>query len=118
MEADEALICFLKGMLIEKKDRYIGFLSKEKTRYKFLNSIYHELEGILDQSKKVASLPEKAFELPCYKFVPPNTFGEKVTSLKVGSDQLIESFLLVTTDGKYAIHGPETYVDSKAYYIL
>ncbi len=116
MIAADALKVFLNTALLNKKERYLGFISKSKNRNKFLDTIYHELEGDLDSSYKSKSLPANAWELPGLLFEPPNTFGEPILSLKDADSNLTDAFLVISVDGKYAIHGPETFIDSRAYY--
>lgn len=118
MEAEQALETFLSRALINKKDRYIGFISKPETRKKFLDAIYHELESNLYSSKKVTELLEKELMISGYKFEPPDNFGEPINTLKeiISSDD--ESFLVESLNGKYAIYGPETFIDSRAYYVV
>ncbi len=118
MEAEQALKIFLDSALSSKKERYVGFVSKKKTRSKFLSAIYHELEGNLDASKKVTALPEHALAMPGYKFEPPNSFGEPITTLDAICNTSDESFLVVSVDGKYGVHGPETFIDSRAFYAI
>jgi len=116
MTAEQALKSFLNKALIRKKERYIGFILKPKTQGKFLNLIYHELENDLDESKKINQLNEKVLAKSGYKFMPPNIFGEQIMAIKEAYTSSDESFLIVSSDGKHAIYGPETYIDSRAFY--
>ncbi len=118
MNAQDALETFLQHVLTSKKDRYIGFISKPKNHAKFLNSIYHELEEILDSTKKVDHLNERTLAMKGYKFEPNNIFGEPIDSLGEACKVLNDSFLVVSEDGKFAIYGPETFFDSRAYYAV
>jgi len=66
---------------------------------------------------KTESLSVTAMQSKCYLFEPPNTFGKPLNSLLEADETLQESFLIISIDGKYAIHGPETYIDSRSYYV-
>ena len=116
MEAHEALKFFLENVLCDKKERYLGFISKPKSRKKFLNTIYHELEGTLDSSKKQYVLSNEILCKPAFVFEPPMTYGERVSSLKRACDVFEESFLAISEDGMFGIYGPETFIDSRAFY--
>ncbi len=116
MESMESLGVFLKIYLSNKRSRYLGFIAKPKSQKKFLDTIYHELEGSLNSSMKVKELPSAVLEDGGFLFSPPNTFGEPVSALKEGLRNNDESFLLISRDGKHGIHGPETFIDSRAYY--
>lgn len=116
MDAQEALSIFLSNVLAHKQDRYLGFISKPKTRNKFLHSIYHELEAVLDKSKKKSTFPEDILTKPAFIFKPPDKFGESVPTLKEAFGAFDESFLAITQDGMYGVHGPETFIDSRTFY--
>ena len=118
MEPREALIAFLTSTLTKsKRDRYVGFASKHKTETKFLSAIYHDLENCFDQTKRVTSFKQPVLELPGYRFAPSNVFGEPMASIGEVCNGWDESFLVVSVDGRYGIHGPETVIDSRAFYI-
>jgi len=104
--------------LIDKKKRYLGFISKPKTRNKFLRSIYHDLESCLDSTKQVDSFSTTVQLLPGFKFEPENIYGQPISSLGEICTSFDESFLVVSNDGKFAIHGPETHIDSRAFYAV
>jgi hypothetical protein len=118
MEATEALASFFGWALTKKKERLIGFISKPKTRPKFLGMIYHELEDCLNSGKKVESLSARVLSMPCYKFEPRDVFGQPVKSLRNALSNCEDSFLLISSDGKYAIYGPETFIDGRSFYAL
>lgn len=116
MDAQEALGLFLDKALVCKKSRYIGFIKKTATRQKFLNTIYHELERSLDHTKRVSSIPKDILSKPAFIFEPPDIFGKKVSSLEEAYDNFMDSFLVISEDGSFGIHGPETFMDSRAFY--
>ena len=118
MEAQRALESFLNSALVDRKKRYLGFISKPKTRGKFLRSIYHDLENCLDNTKQVESFPASVLSLPGFKFEPEKIYGQPISSLGEVCNSFDESFLVVSKDGKFAIHGPETYIDSRAFYAV
>lgn len=118
MEARDALEEFLRHSLGNKVERYLGFISKSKNQHKFLNSIYHELAEDLGPSKRVGKLTDCAMSMKGYKFSPSSNFGEAVESLSGAYDTHEDSFLIVSENGKFAIHGPETFIDSRAYYAV
>ena len=77
MNSSDALIHFLSKALKKRWiDRYTGFASKQKTRKKFLNAIYHDLSDRFDRSKVVKSFPDSAWSMKAYIFQPPDEFGE------------------------------------------
>ena len=117
MDAQEALETFLSRALVRsKRARVLGFIAKPKSRAKFLDAIYHDLENYLDRAKQVDSLPKSVVSMPGYKYQPPEIFGQPIPNLSEFYYGLDESYLVVTIDGKYGIHGPETYSDSRAFY--
>ena len=118
MDAKQAIETFLAKALKNKKERYLGFVSKPKTQRKFLDSIYHDLQDVLDDKKKIDSLPKHVLSMSGYKFQPPNHFGEPISSISEICDSFDESFLVVTSDGRYGIHGPESYIDKRAFYAI
>ncbi len=118
MDANEALIIFLNKALIIKKERLLGFLNKSKNHNKFLNTIYHELEQCLNPSFIIESLPEKILLSKGYLYEPNCGAGEMISSLQEIAESSMDSFLAISQDGKYAIHGPETFIDSRTYYAI
>ncbi len=116
MSAETALRRFLAGALARKRDRYLGFIEKPKTRAKFLNAIHHELEMDLDRSKTIAALPPGRNPIPGYHFAPPDEFGIPVEDLREVCRSAEDSFLAVSEDGQFGVHGPETLADSRAIY--
>jgi hypothetical protein len=118
LEVTEALESSFSWALIKKKERVIGVISKPKTRPKFLAMIYHELEDCLNSGKKVESLSARALSMPCYEFEPLGVFGRAVNSPGDALSNCDDPFLLVSSDGKYAIYGPETFMDGRSFYAL
>ncbi len=118
MEAQQALESFLSSALRDKKKRYLGFISKPKTQNKFLRSINHDLESCLDATKQVESFPAPVLSLRGFKFESEKIYGHPIPSLGEVCNSFDESFLVVSSDGKFAIHGPETYIDSRAFYAV
>ncbi|MBV1930474.1 MAG: hypothetical protein KUG71_02055 [Porticoccaceae bacterium] len=118
MQAEEALVFFLSRALKNKKERYLGFASKTKTQNKFLDSIYHDLESALDKGKRRTSLPAEALLMPGYIFAPDQGFGVAIEQFEGVVDESKDSFLFVSEDGRYGVHGPETFIDSRAYYAV
>ncbi len=116
MDAQLALRRFLTGALERRRERYLGFVAKQKTQVKFLNAIYHELERDLDGSKKIATLPSGRSPIPGYRFAPPSDFGSPVNDLREVCRSADDSFLVVSEDGEFGVHGPESLIDGRAIY--
>ncbi len=119
MDATEALKTFLFNALVKtRRQRLINFAAKPKTQSKFLDAIYHDLEDCFDNSKRVDALPDSVVSMPGYKFQPPESFGHPIASLGDYYRGSAESYLVVTIDGKFGIYGPETFIDSRAFYAI
>jgi hypothetical protein len=116
MEAQLALEIFLKGVLTWRRERYLGFINKPNTQTKFLETIYHILEGDLDISKAINKLPSKTTPIPGYWFAPPNEFGISVIDIQEFCNSHEDSFLVISQDGQFGIHSPETFIDSRVIY--
>lgn len=117
MDEISALIEFLGRGLARRKNRYIDFASRPKTRKKFLASIYHDLESDLDMSACVTSLPDSILDQPAYWYSPPKQYGEPVPSLRDLFDSQDDAFLAITQDGKAGIYQPETFIDSRRLFL-
>ncbi len=117
MEAQAALQRFLKGALLQKHDRYLGFVAKPKSRSKFLRAIDHDLERELDGALRIANLPAGR-PIKGFRFAPPDDFGSPVSDLRQLLRSSEDSFLAVSEDGQYGILSPETYIDDRAVYRL
>jgi|ERR1043166_1594156 hypothetical protein len=111
MDARTALIKLLSSTLVHRRDRYVELASKPKTQNKFLNEFYHRLAECFDRRKVVSELPEDAWRSPAYVFEPPSTFGTRKESLRRAHQDAREAYLLVTEDGRFAVHMPEDRVD-------
>ena len=118
MEVQLALEFFLKNTLIAKKERVIGFIAKAKNHGKFLNLIHHELSELFDKSKIIKTLPESVLSMSGYLFNPPNKFGASVSTIGEAIDEFDTSFLLISSDGRFAVYGPETFVDERVLYAV
>ena len=77
LAALEALKVFLSLALTRRTERHISFASNEKTRSKFLQSIYHDLEKDLDCARAIPGFGDTILDSPGYLFEPDDTFGEK-----------------------------------------
>jgi hypothetical protein len=116
LNAQVALRTFLAGALIRRRDRYLGFVAKRKNHVKFLGTIYHELERDLDKARQIAAFPAGDVPIPGYRFAPPEEFGAPVGDIREVCASSEDSFLVVSEDGQYGVHGPETYIDDRAIY--
>ena len=117
MEAQAALQTFLSGALLRKRDRYLGFVAKPKTRSRFLRTIDHDLERELDGALRIAHLPVDR-PIKGFRFAPPDEFGSPVSDLRQLLQSCDDSFLAVSEDGQYGVLSPETYIDDRAVYRL
>ena len=113
MNADEALLVFLRGSLGAKRDRILDFARRPKAHTKFLDLLYHQLGGLFRTSSVVAQLPDGAWALPAFRFKPREGFGVPVANLKAAYDEGGQNELLITTDGRYGYWRDETYLDSE-----
>ena len=119
-KAEEALRFFLsQAVLPDKRARYLDLISRPKSRKKFLDTFYHELEYHLDPARRVGSLSLAQLALPGYRFdhydealgVPEETMAAAATSME-------ESVLVISADGKIGIHTPESFIDGRTFYVL
>ena len=111
MNADQALLVFLRGTLGEKRARILDFASRPKAHAKFLDLLYHQLGGLFRESSVVAQLPDGAWALPAFRFKPRETFGVPVANLRAAYLEDGQNELVITTDGRYGYWRDETYVD-------
>ncbi len=116
VDAESALKSFLGTALRRRKKRYLGFIEKPKTRGKFLDAIYHVLEEDLDSDKRIEKLPQGSVPISGYRFAPPNEFGIPVDDLREVCSSSDDSFLVISSDGQFGVHGPESYIDSRSIY--
>lgn len=119
-EALAALECFLSQVVLpDKRARYIDLASRPNSRRKFLNAMHHELEVHLDPAKRVDALSPALLHSPGFRFSPyDDCFGDEVDTLANVVSSHDESFLVVSTDGRVGIHGPESFVDRRAFYTV
>ena len=113
VNADEALLVFLRGTLSAKKDRILDFAGRPKAHTKFLDLLYHQLGGLFRKSGVVAQLPDDAWTLPAFRFKPRETFGIPVANLRAAYLEDGQNELVITTNGRYGYWRAETYVDSE-----
>jgi hypothetical protein len=113
VDADEALLVFLRGSLDAKRDRILDFVGHPKGHAKFLDLLYHQLGGLFRKSNVVPQLPDGAWALPAFRFKPQEGFGIPVANLRAAYDEDGQSELVITTDGRYGYWRDETYVDSE-----
>jgi hypothetical protein len=113
VNADEALLVFLRGSLGAKRDRVLDFAGRPKAHTKFLDLLYHQLGGLFLKSNVLAQLPDAAWALPAFRFKPGEGFGVPVANLRTAYDEGGQNELVITTDGRYGYWRDETYVDSE-----
>jgi hypothetical protein len=111
VNADEALLVFLRGTLGAKRDRILDFAGRPKAHTKFLDLLYHQLGGLFHESSVVAQLPDGAWALPAFRFKPRETFGVPVANLRAAYLEHGQNELVITADGRYGYWRDETYVD-------
>lgn len=118
VEAEKALRFFLRHVALPaKRARYLDLISRPSSRRKFLDMLYHKLECNLDPSKSVKKLSPEALSMPGYRFGYCDMFGEPVDLLAAVCASDDESFLVVSIDGKFGIHGSESYIDDRTFYV-
>jgi len=113
VNADDALLVFLRGSLGAKRDRILDFAGRPKAHTKFLDLLYHQLGGLFRKSSVVAQLPDGAWLLPALRFKPQEGFGVPVANLRAAYGEGGQNELVITTDGRYGYWRDETYVDSE-----
>lgn len=111
MNADEALLIFLRGTLGNKRARILDFAARPKARTKFLELLYHQLGGHFRESSVVAQLPEGAWVTPAFRFKPRETYGVPVANLRAAYLEDGQNELVITTGGRYGYWRDETSVD-------
>jgi hypothetical protein len=113
VNADEALLVFLRGTLGAKRDRILDFAGRPKAHTKFLDLLYHGLGGLFRESSVVAQLPDGAWTLPAFRFKPREKFGVPVANLRAAYLEDGQNELVITTDGRYGYWRDERRVDSE-----
>jgi hypothetical protein len=113
VNADEALLVFLRGSLGVKRDRILDFAGRPKAHTKFLDLLYHQLGELFRKSNVVAQLPDGAWAMPGFRFKPQEGFGIPITNLRTAYDEGGQNELVITSDGRYGYWRDETYVDSE-----
>jgi len=107
-QAEQLLIT--KFVIKDKQERYLNFLSKEKTRKKFTNELYHfrdfnwklfrEIHGIETESDVIAkTVSNKKHISTCFVISANSKFDGKVTSV----DEAIKN--IVGEEGTILIFG-------------
>lgn len=119
-ESEAALRFFLNHVVrAGKRARYLDLIARSTSRRKFLDTLYHELESHLDTAKRIDVLSPEMLRMSGFRFQPGgDRFGEPVDSLANVVSSFDESFLMVSTDGRVGIHGPESCVNRRAYYAV
>lgn len=118
-EAEVALRFFLSHVALpDKRARYLDLIGRPTSRRKFLRTVYHELESHFEPAKRIAALSTTMLRLPGFWFQLGVTFGEPVNALADIISSQEESFLVVSADGRVGIHGPESYIDRRGYYVV
>jgi len=120
-EALVAIQLFLSHVVLpDFRARYLDFIARPKSRQKFLNTLHHELYLRLDPAKRIDSLAPELLRVPGYLFSPYNhdCFGDAVDTLAKFLSSEKECFLLLTTDGKVGIHGPEARLGNRITYMI
>lgn len=113
MNANEALLVFLRGSLGAKRDRILDFAGRPKAHSKFLDLLYHQLGELFREASVATQLPDGAWALPAFRFKPQEGFGVPVANLRAAYDEGGMNELVITTDGRYGYWRDETYVDSE-----
>jgi len=111
VNADQALLVFLRGSLGAKRERTLDFAGRAKAHGKFLDLLYHELGGLFRKSNIVAQLPETAWALPAFRFRPPGDFGMRIASLRAAYLEDEQNELVITVEGRYGYWRDQTYAD-------
>jgi hypothetical protein len=77
MNSEDALIAFLNFALVKnKRERYVGFLSSNKGRNKFLKALYHDLANCIDEQKTVPKLTDDDKKTRGYYYSANGEFGD------------------------------------------
>ena len=118
MNEIDSLTTFLANSLGKRQERHISFASKKKTRAKFLNALYHDLEKDFGSHGLVAKLPPHILESPGFLFTASGSFGQSVGTIREVLDSPIDAFLIVTYSGLAGVYGPETFIDSRLHYVF
>ncbi len=116
MNEAQALQEFLSRALGRRRERYLQFVGREKSRGKFLAAICHDLEWDLDANKSVKSLPARVLDCPGFLFESPKRFGEPLASMRELVESPAESCLGISTDGLAGVYCPESFIDSRMFF--
>ncbi|MEO1584241.1 MAG: hypothetical protein AAFR96_06680 [Planctomycetota bacterium] len=118
MNEAQVVTDFLERALLQsRRDRYIGFIRQQKTRRKFLQSLYHDLEWCIDQDQVVQRLPDDVLDRPSLCFAPPAEFGAPISTLRGAVDSAGDACLAITTDGRAGVYRPESPTDSALHFL-
>lgn len=118
-ESVVALRLFLgRVALADKRARYLDLIDRPRARRTFLDAIHHELVSHLDPAKRIDALSPEMLRMPGYQFsYHGGQFGEPVNALVTIVSSSDVSFLAVSTDGRVGIHGPESYINRRSFYV-
>jgi hypothetical protein len=116
MHISEGLENFIHNALLKsKRDRILGFLTKEKNHKKFSSALDHDFEKYLDTTKFVSKLSESELEqvgnLYCSNGVTNNSESPMVNLY--GKAPWEGGWLLINKMGTLGIYRPEGRVDDE-----
>jgi len=111
MDARAAVVAFLSNTLARRRDRFVEFASRPKAQDKLLAALYHDLHECFDRRRVVDAFPDPVWRAPAWAFAPPDCFGLRYESFGDAVEDLVDSFLVISLDGRYGLHREETRVD-------
>ncbi len=118
MNITDGLKYFVSSALVKsKRERFVGFLSNTKGHKKFLGSLDHDLEKLLDSSKIVSDISkidmEQQGDLYCSNGVANNSDLSMVNLYDKAPWE--GGWLLINKQGSLAIYRPEGRIDDEIY---
>ncbi len=118
MNITDGLKYFIGSALVKsKRERFIGFLSNAKSHKKFLASLDHDLEKLLDCSKIVFDISMIDMEEQGDLYCSNGVSNDSDSSMENLYDKAPweGGWLLINKQGSSAIYRPEGRIDDEIY---
>ena len=118
MTNTEAISKFIKGSLAKQKhERYLGLISSQKGRIKFLKELDHSIDKVMDTAKFKESLTESEWNEIGYLYSSNGVFGKCVENIQVAYEGASwdGGWLIINEAGTAGILRPEGRMDDELY---
>ena len=118
MESTEYLAKFIRKVVNkQKKERYVGYLTSNKGKIKFLAALDHDLERDIEKRKVVKELSENDWSMSGVFYSSNGSFGVHSETIKEAYENAPweGGWLILSETGRYGVYRPEGKMDDELY---